>query len=72
MDEVSRIVCRYQIIKVDEQYWGKAYDQGNNRYPEGDVFTQDRESAVLNCRHNVDVSYNPLSEEDFKNDTTEC
>jgi hypothetical protein len=66
MDEVSRIVCRYQIIKVDEQYWGKSYDQGNNRYPEGDVFTADRDSAVRNCRHNVDISYNPLNKDNSK------
>ena len=63
---VARIVCRYQIIKVDDQYWGKAYDQGNNRYPESDVFTQDRDSAVLNCRHNVNISHNPLNKDNVK------
>jgi hypothetical protein len=61
--KVPRIVCRYQIIKVDNQYWGKAYDQSNNRYPEGDVFTKDRESAVRNCRHNVDISHDPLNKD---------
>jgi len=67
---VPRITCRYQLMKVDDQYWGKAYDQGNTRYPEGDVFADNRDSAVLTCRWKVDISYNPL-DTSRRNDETQ-
>ena len=31
-----RIVARYVIVLVDGERWGKAYDQGNQRFEEAD------------------------------------
>lgn len=55
---MKRVVTLTRIQKdaATGEYQVKAYDQGNNRFPEADYFTDDREDARQTAREMVNNS----------------
>lgn len=53
-----RVAARYVHTRVEEDlHWGKAYDQGNQRFPEADVTAPSLLELREKCRENVGKSF---------------
>jgi len=52
-----RIVCRTILMRVDDYWLIKCFDQGSNRYHEADFTKPTREEARLSAKNQVNNSY---------------
>lgn len=55
--KVRRVVCRYHTVRLDDGWWGKAYDQGGDRYPEADILLANRANVRAEAMRRVNAAF---------------